>query len=94
MVGTLVISEIRCSSIAARNAAGANAGITTDSPPRAHWVMNCEQQPVTWNSGTEISETWSGPRSIVRQRMTLSTDDRKFSWVTIAPLGRPVVPDV
>lgn len=56
--------------------------------------MNCEQQPVTWTSGTEISEVCSGPRSMVRQRMTFSTVDRTFSWVTIAPLGRPVVPDV
>ena len=66
--------------------------MTTDVPPSAICVMNCELQPVTWNSGTEISVAWSGTRGSSRQRMTFSMVVRKFSWVIIAPLGRPVVP--
>ena len=75
-----------------RKSFASNRGMTTDVPPSASWVRNCELQPVTWNSGTEISVAWSGSRGSSRQRITFSTLVSRFSWVFIAPLGRPVVP--
>jgi hypothetical protein len=68
--------------------------MTTLVPPMRAMVTICELQPVTWNSGTEIS-VFSGSaasRGSSRQRSTLSAVVRKFSCVVIAPLGRPVVP--
>ena len=47
---------------------------------------------MTWNSGTEISVAWSGSRCSVAAADDALDVGRKFSWVIIAPLGRPVVP--
>jgi hypothetical protein len=52
-------------------------------------------QPVTWNSGTEMRLRRLGSwRGIVRTRSEFSALVQKFSWVVMAPLGKPVVPDV
>ena len=48
---------------------------------------------MTWNSGTEMSVRLVGlARQLRGSGCTLSTLVRKFSWVVIAPLGKPVVP--
>ena len=51
-------------------------------------------QPVTWNSGTDTRLRVAGPvvRSMSITRIAVSTLERKFSWLVIAPLGKPVVP--
>ena len=50
--------------------------------------------PVTWKSGTDTRLRVDGPsaRSTPSTRIAVSTLDRKFSWLVIAPLGKPVVP--
>ena len=51
-------------------------------------------QPVTWNRGTDTRLRVAGPvvRSMSITRIAVSTFERKFSWLVIAPLGKPVVP--
>lgn len=50
---------------------------------------------MTWNSGTLIRLRTSGSyRGRPTARRQLSLLDRQFSWEVIAPLGKPVVPEV
>ena len=93
MAGTVIMTSMRSSSMARRNAPTSKAGMTTAVPPvymaSRSWLL----QPVTWNSGTEIRvrrlASASAPESARRQ---VSALDRKFSWLVTAPLGKPVVP--
>ena len=55
---------------------------------KSSWLL----QPVTWKSGTEISVRGSAQPLVPRHRLQVSQFDRKFAWVVIAPLGKPVVP--
>jgi hypothetical protein len=92
MAGTVVSTETRSSSIARRNACTSNAGMITDIPATAVSTSSWELQPVTWKSGTEMRVGSCSSRGSARQRRQVSMFDRKFSWVVIAPLGKPVVP--
>ena len=82
---------MRSSAMVRRKACGSNAGMITEVPATAVTTRSWELQPVTWKSGTEISVD-SCSRGSDRQRRQVSMLDRKFSWVVIAPLGKPVVP--
>ena len=65
--------------------------MTAAVPPAYAATSSWLLQPVTWNSGTEISVR-SPEGSTDRARRQVSALDRKFSWLVTAPLGNPVVP--
>ena len=92
MAGTVIMTSMRSSSMARRNAPISKAGMIAAVPPvyiaSRSWVL----QPVTWNSGTEIRVRRLGPGSAESARRQVSALDRKFSWLVTAPLGKPVVP--
>jgi hypothetical protein len=71
MAGTVVRTSTRSSSMARRKAPTSNAGMITDFPASAVTTSSCELQPVTWNSGTEISVV-RGSRGSRRQRRQVS----------------------
>ena len=48
--------------------------------------------PVTWLIGTAMTERSAGPRPM--QYWKCSAEWQIPRWVSIAPFGRPVVPDV
>ena len=48
--------------------------------------------PPMWNSGCPESHTSSAPARI--SWIQLSVAATRLAWLRIAPLGRPVVPDV
>ena len=52
-------------------------------------------RPNTWATGRKSSVDEPGARKTSgRPQTTLSTSNMKFLWVSVQPLGRPVVPDV
>ena len=81
---------------AAIRAGWSSAGMMTAAPPTWVATSNWELQPVTWNSGTEISVRSFGPMSagIPRQRSMFWLLVRNVSCVVGTPLGCPVVPEV
>jgi hypothetical protein len=88
--GTEVSRSMRSSTIAWRNSWTPKAGIITVPASRQvgrSWLL----QPVTWNNGTE-TRLRIPPQGMSMMRRQVSTLDRKFSWVVMAPLGKPVVP--
>jgi hypothetical protein len=66
--------------------------MTTVVPPTWVIVRSWAMRPVTWKSGTATNVRSSGPRP--RQRSKVITELMIPRWVPIAPLGRPVVPEV
>ena len=94
MAGTLVSRSIRSAATVRRNVRTWKTGRTTVVPCSAICTNSWLLQPVTWNSGTETRLRVDGPvaRSTAFTRSAVSTLDRKFSWLVIAPFGKPVVP--
>ena len=90
------MNVIRSAGSAAISAAWSSTGMMTDAPPTWAATSSWELQPVTWNSGTEISVRSSGPMSagIPRQRIMFWVLVRNASCVVGTPLGCPVVPEV
>ena len=72
---------------------GSNLGSRVRVPPAATVAFSPQVRPNTWNSGRQPIVTSSGPpRSRVRAvRVALRISP---AWVSSAPLGRPVVPEV
>src|SRR4051794_13863399 len=94
IAGTVVTTVMRSSTIALRKRCTSKVGMTMVVPPSASVGSSCELQPVTWNNGTDTRLRIGSPSRGNRMRMTFSMFVTKFSFVVIAPLGKPVVPDV
>jgi hypothetical protein len=94
IAGTVVTTLTCSSTIARRKRCTSNNGITIVVPASDSVGSSCELHPVTWNSGTDTRLRIGSPSRGSRMRMTFSMLVRKFSCVVIAPLGKPVVPDV
>ena len=90
------MTEMRSAASVAINSSRLSAGMITDAPPRRAATKSCELQPVTWNSGTEMSVRIPSPRSrgCSRHRIAFSVLVTKASCVVGTPLGWPVVPEV
>ena len=57
------MTEMRSAVSVAINASRLSAGMMTDAPPSRAAANSWELQPVTWNSGTEMSVRIASPRS-------------------------------
>ena len=60
--------------------------------PAAIAALSAHVCPNAWNSGSAPRSTSSGPRE--KMPVIASTLRRRLAWVSSAPLGRPVVPEV
>ena len=58
------MTEMRSAVSVAINSSRLSAGMMTDAPPSRVAAKSCELQPVTWNSGTEMSVRSPSPRSL------------------------------
>ena len=47
-----------------------------------------------WHSGRNESARSSGPSTFAKTREAASTFETMLAWLSITPLGRPVVPEV
>ena len=72
--------------------AGSKRGSSVSSPRARTETFITEFIPNTWNSGSVASVTVSGPAS-TRSR-AVSAPAARLEWVSVAPFGVPVVPDV
>ena len=72
---------------------GSNLGSRVSVPPPATVAFSPQVSPKTWNSGRQPIITSSGPA--VEQGRAVSVALRASpAWVSWAPFGRPVVPEV
>jgi hypothetical protein len=70
-----------------------NLGIRVRPAPATTAVLRLQVWPKAWNSGRQPITTSSGPRSSSEPAVT-SAFLATLAWVSSAPFGVPVVPDV
>ena len=92
IAGTAKVVVTRYSRTSAIKRAGSKARCSTTCPPFCQQLKGVTLRPPIWNSGaitrlTSFSDT-SAPSA------PLMLAHQKLPWVSMAPLGRPVVPDV
>ena len=94
MAGTAVSTEIRSASIARSHSPASKAGISTVVPAARQVGSHWTRLPITWKSGagTRFLMSVSGSADSSSARRADSAADSIARWVSIAPLGRPVVP--
>ncbi len=92
MVGTPSKIVARSRSMAARTTAGSKRGMSDIVQPNRTHTFRMLDRPNTWNSGSTVITTSSGRTS--NSRPGMSAFMYSCRWVSMAPLGRPVVPAV
>jgi hypothetical protein len=92
IVGTLSISVPRSASNSSSIRAGSKPAGSTCVPPVCSAPRVASPQPAVWNIGIGLIHTSSGPASFTSANMRLTATRPR--WGSIAPLGKPVVPDV
>ena len=92
MVGTPENSVTFSLSMRPRQRPGSNRGASTMVAALRNAASICTTCPNTWNSGSATSTTSSGRTS--PSSTQISAFISRLEWVSIAPLGRPVVPEV
>ena len=92
MVGTPSKMVARSRWIAASTAAAVNRGTSDMVQPNRTQMSRMLDSPNTWNSGSAVTTTSSGWTS--NSRPGMSAFMYSWMWVSSAPLGRPVVPEV
>ena len=70
-----------------------NRGSSVRLPPAKIVAFRPQVRPKTWNSGRQPMVTSPGP-AFSRVAAVSSALRVRFAWVSSAPLGRPVVPEV
>ena len=93
MVGTPMNTSTACSRTVCAATAGSKRGINARLAPMVTGAMSAHVRPKTWNSGRQpstVSPCWSW----INVSATVSALVPMFRWVSWAPLGRPVVPEV
>ena len=93
MVGTPSKTVTRSRSITFSAVAASKRGIRVMQAPASTAVFSPQVWPKAWNMGRQPMITSSGLRS---SRLVAVTEAlaRMFAWVSWAPLGVPVVPEV
>ncbi len=92
IVGTPSITVTLSRWSTSRALVGSKRGISVIVPPAAMVEFIPTVWPNEWNSGRPPKTTSSGVKSIMLTQ--ISALRAMFAWVSSAPLGRPVVPDV
>ena len=92
IVGTAEKLVIRAADTRSRTSPGSNFGTASTLPPlnsvgSVTWLM-----PTQWNSGAMHSARSVLSTSTCARKLTVF--QVRLPWVSIAPLGRPVVPEV
>jgi hypothetical protein len=93
MVGTPTMIVTPCAAIVASAAAGSNRGSIVTLAPQRTAVFSVTVCPNEWNRGRPPKIISSGV-SCSRVVAVTSALRVRLAWVSSAPLGRPVVPDV
>ena len=92
IAGTMTVWVIPSASARRRNPSTSNAGRISAAPPTERIVRMLAISPVTWLAGAasrlRSSSVSAMPSEKCRQEWTM------LRWVSIAPFGAPVVPDV
>jgi hypothetical protein len=93
MAGTRNCTVARCVAMASRKAGGSKDGTITLVAPTYTKGRLCTPSPPMWKRGAAVTVTspWWTPRPWVSPLRALAT---ALAWVSTAPLGRPVVPEV
>ena len=78
--------------IASRTAAGSKRGTSDIVQPNRTQMFMMLDRPNTWKSGSTVTAMSSGCMS--NRRPGMSAFMYSWMWVSSAPLGRPVVPEV
>jgi hypothetical protein len=92
IVGTAKNEFTRCASMTSSVPAASNPRTTTAHPPRSRVGFTVPLSPPMWNSGASARVRSSAVKSIPRPWLTAF--QVMLPWVSTAPLGRPVVPEV
>src|SRR5262249_54440170 len=93
IVGTPSKTVTRPRAINSSAFSGVNRDTRVRRAPTRTAVLRPQVWPKEWNSGRPPKMTSSGP-TWTRSVAVTSTLDTRLAWVSSAPLGRPVVPDV
>jgi len=92
VAGTPIIVVTRFDSISDRARPASNDGSRTTVAPFHHARRGCTFHPPMWYWGS----TWSTTSNVVTS-MRWSIErfvQKQLAWVSTAPFGRPLVPDV
>ncbi len=92
MAGTISVCVTRASCMRRRQSAALKTRSTTMAPPRISAVEMLAISPVTWLAGTASRLRSRGLNAIEWARC--SAEWTMLRLVSMAPLGRPVVPEV
>ena len=93
MVGTPSKTVTRWPAMIRRACAASNRGSRVRHAPDATATLSATVCPNTWNSGRPPNITSSGPAWTMSARDT-SVLLMRLPWVSSAPFGCPVVPEV
>ena len=89
-MGTPIITVAR--SIAAVMASASKPGRKTSAAPEARATLVATKRPCVWKIGRAwISRSWAVKRQTSRSASAL---EARLAWLSMAPLERPVVPEV
>ena len=93
MVGTPAntVTRSRCST--SRALPGSKRGMRVSVAPASTAVFRAHVWPNAWNRGRDPRMTSSGPSSS-SDRVDTAALELRLAWVSSAPLGFPVVPEV
>ena len=92
MDGTPNMTVTRWRAMSSSTLSGSKAPVRTIVPPFMTMGRDTMLSAATWNSGAHTSATSSDARSVSTR--TLTQFHVMLPWLSVAPLGRPVVPDV
>ena len=92
IAGTMIVKLMRSRATRDKNSAALKDGTINSVPPRPRVTIISPTSPVTWLNGTATA-----PRSSAlsdKPCAKCNTECTTLRCVSIAPLGKPVVPDV
>ena len=92
MVGTAVYQVGRQVSNHPKNSGARNPGVQTIYVPAVNEASAAATSPWMWNSGRASTRRSSGTHRQARWRASALA--RRLPWLSTAPLGAPVVPEV
>ena len=93
MVGTPAKSVTRSRATIAAASSGVKRGSKVKLPPTARVAFWMQVWPKEWKRGS-VARATSSAQTGTRRGTTIVQLTRRFEWVSSAPFGLPVVPEV